>query len=135
MTFKNIRNITLVAIAAFLTGRYLVKPVERVKEVVKYVEVEKKKKRTKVVEIKDPDGTERRETTIDEDETNTRISERYKSKFKGVGIGVVALKDLSDFSSKTEVGIVSTIPLFGNVSLIGTADSTKRVGLGISLEF
>jgi hypothetical protein len=135
MNFKNIRNFTLVAVAAFLAGRYLVKPVERVKEVVKYVEVEKKKRKTKVVEVKNPDGSERRETTIEEDQTSTKVAEKYKSKKKGVGIGVIALKDLSEFSSKTEFGIVSTIPLFGNVSLVGTVDSTKRVGLGISLEF
>ncbi len=139
------KNILVVSICSFLAGYLLVSPKEKIKEVTKYVtvEVEKKqtKKTTRIKETTGTDGSTIKDTTIVEDSTsetsrNTSFSsERSKDRSKGVSLGLLALKDIDRFSEKTHIGAVVSVPIIGKVSLIGSLDSTQRVGLGVSLEF
>jgi hypothetical protein len=139
------KNILIVSICSFLAGYLLVSPKEKIKEVTKYVtvEVEKKqtKKTTRIKETTGTDGSTIKDTTIVEDSTsetsrNTSFSsERSKDRSKGVSLGLLALKDIDRFSEKTHIGAVVSVPIIGKVSLIGSLDSTQRVGLGVSLEF
>lgn len=135
----------IVGIIAFLSGKFLTKPKEITKETVKYVtvEVEKKetKKKTKVVERKSPDGTTETETEIVEDSRSERRSDtqldssRVSKRGGSVSIGILALKDLEKFSEQTQIGTVVSVPLVGALKVTSYVDSTKRVGLGLSLEF
>jgi hypothetical protein len=139
------KNILIVSICSFLAGYLLVSPKEKIKEVTKYVtvEVEKKqtKKTTRIKETKGTDGSTTKDTTIVEDSTSETSrdtsfsSERSKDRSKGVSLGLLALKDIDRFSEKTHIGAVVSVPIIGKVSLIGSLDSTQRVGLGVSLEF
>ena len=139
------KNILVISICSFLAGYLLVSPKEKIKEVTKYVtvEVEKKqtKKTTRIKETTGTDGSTIKDTTIVEDSTsetsrNTSFSsERSKDRSKGVSLGLLALKDIDRFSEKTHIGAVVSVPIIGKVSLIGSLDSTQRVGLGVSLEF
>jgi hypothetical protein len=139
------RNILVISICSFLAGYLLVSPKEKIKEVTKYVtvEVEKKqtKKTTRIKETTGTDGSTIKDTTIVEDSTsetsrNTSFSsERSKDRSKGISLGLLALKDIDRFSEKTHIGAVVSVPIIGKVSLIGSLDSTQRVGLGVSLEF
>ena len=149
MNFKTIRNYTVVAISCILVGRYVLQPKQQTKEVVKIVEVEKKVKeekkkiRTEIKETVKKDGTKETTTIITDDssskETNAKETKLDKtlvaSSGKGVSVGILALKDLDRFSEKLEYGTVVSVPVFGSLSVIGSADTTKRVGLGVSLEF
>lgn len=143
MNFKNIRNYTIVAMASLLVGRFILQPKPKIKEVIKYVEkkeeTKKTKKTTRTRERKNPDGSSQTETEIVEDSTSnsstTIASEKTKSISKGVSVGILALKDLDRFSNKTEFGAVVSVPVFGSLSVVGSADTTKRVGLGVALEF
>lgn len=149
MNFTLLRNYAIIAIACLLVGRYVLQPKQQVKEVVKVVEVEKhvkeakKKTKTQIKEIVKPDGTKETVTVIVEDsatkETGSKESQLDKSistkTGKGITLGLVAIKDAANFSDKTEFGILTAIPVFGNISVVGTADTTKRVGLGLALEF
>lgn len=149
MNFTLIRNYTIIAISCLLIGRYVIQPKQQVKEVVKVVEVEKsvkeekKKTHTEVKERKNKDGSVETVTVIVEDssirETGSRETKIDKklvsSSGKGITLGVLALKDLDHFSDKPEFGVLTAIPVFGNLSLVGTADTTKRVGLGLAMEF
>ncbi len=135
----------IVGIIAFLSGKFLTKPKEITKETVKYVtvEVEKKetKKKTKVVERKNPDGTTETETEIVEDSRSERRSDTQLDSSKvskrggSVSIGILALKDLGKFSEQTQIGTVVSVPLIGALKVTSYIDSTKRVGLGLSVEF
>jgi hypothetical protein len=142
---KSLVRYIIVGIVCLLVGRFVLQPKAEVKEVVKYVEkkeeVKKKKKTTRIREEKKPDGTTTTETEVvenDESQTNTSIAsskETRKKSSSGISIGVLALKDLDQFSDKTEFGVLTAIPVIGNLSLVGTADTTKRIGLGLALEF
>jgi hypothetical protein len=146
---KQYLNYAIVGVICILVGRYVLQPKQQVKEVVKVVEVEKKVKeekkkvQTKIKEIVKKDGTKETVTVITEDSSNketgskeSTLEKKLVSKSgKGVTIGVLALKNLDYFSDKPEFGILTAIPVLGNVSIVGTADTTKRVGLGLALEF
>lgn len=149
MNLTLIRNYAIVAISCLLIGRYVIQPKQQVKEVVKLVEVEKrvkeekKKTRTETREVTKPDGSKETTTVVTEDtatrETGSKETKLDKtlvaSSGKGVTIGLVALKQLDRFSDKPEFGVLTAVPVFGNISVVGTADTTKRVGLGLALEF
>jgi hypothetical protein len=138
-----------IAIAGILIGRYVIQPKQEVKEIVKVVEVEKnvkeEKKKTKTVikETTKPDGSKETTTVVTEDsatkETGTKETKSDKTSVaktgSGITIGLLAIKDAATFSQKTEAGILTTIPIFGSLSLAATADTTKRVGLGLAVEF
>jgi hypothetical protein len=143
------RNYAIIAIACLLIGRYVIQPKQEVKQVVKIVEVEKhvkeekKKVRTRIREIVKPDGTKETVTDIAEDsgkkETGSKES-KVDSKTvaktgSGITLGVLAIKDAGAFSKKMEYGVLTTIPIFGSLSLAATADTTKRVGLGLAVQF
>lgn len=146
---SHIRNYTIIAISCLLIGRYVLQPKQQVKEVVKVVEVEKRvkeekkrsRKETKVV-VK-PDGSKETTTVITEDtdtkETGSKESKVDKTlvakKGSGITLGVMALKQLDRFSDKPEFGVLTAVPVFGSISVVGTADTTKRVGLGLAMEF
>ena len=140
---KKYLNYAIIAITALLIGRFVLQPKPKLKEVVKYVEkkeeTKKTKKTTRTRETKNPDGSSQTETEVVEDSTSnsssTIASEKSKVISKGVSVGILALKDLDRFSEKLEYGAVVSVPVFGSLSVIGSADTTKRVGLGIALEF
>ena len=140
---KKYLNYGIIAIIALLVGRFVLQPKPKIKEVVKYVEkkeeTKKTKKTTRTRETKNPDGSSQTETEVVEDSTSnsssTIASEKSKVISKGVSVGILALKDLDRFSEKLEYGAVVSVPVFGSLSVIGSADTTKRVGLGIALEF
>jgi hypothetical protein len=142
-------NYIIIGVAALLAGRYILQPRQQVKEVIKVVEVERrvkeerKKTRTETKEIIKPDGSKETTTVVTEDlsskETGSRETIAKKStetkKGGGITLGVLALKDLDRFSNKTEIGMLVSVPLFSRISLIGSVDTTKRIGMGFSLEF
>ena len=146
---KKYWNYVIVGTVCILVGRYVLQPKQRVKEVVKVVEMEKKVKeekkkiRKEIKETVKKDGTKETTTIITDDssskETGSKESKLEKTLVvksgKGITIGVLALKDLDYFSDKPEFGILTAIPVIGNLSLVGTADTTKRIGLGLALEF
>ena len=142
---KKYLNYAIVGVVALLVGRFILQPKQEVKEIVKYVEkkeeVKKTKKVVKIKEEKKPDGTTSSETTITEDsntETSSSVSSSKETSIKtgsGVSVGILALKDLDKFSEKREYGVVVSVPVSGSLSVIGSADTTKRVGLGLALEF
>ncbi len=140
---KQYLNYAIVGVIALLVGRFVLQPKPKVKEVVKYLEkkeeTKKTKKTTRTRERKNPDGSSQTETEIVEDSTSnsttTIASEKTTSTSKGVSVGVLALKDLDRFSEKLEYGAVVSVPVFGSLSVIGSADTTKRIGLGLALEF
>lgn len=140
---KKYLNYAIIAIIALLVGRFVLQPKHKVKEKIVYVEkkeeTKKTKKTTRIKEQKNPDGSSQTETEIVEDSTSssssTIASEKTKVISKGISVGVLALKDLDRFSNKTEFGAMISVPVMGSLSVVGTADTTKRVGLGIALEF
>lgn len=146
---KNYKTYIIVGVSCLLIGRYVLQPKQQVKEVIKVVEVEKKvkeenkKTRTEKKETVKPDGSKETVVVIIE-ETKTKESEEKKSEVDkklvaksgtGITIGILALKDLDRFSNKTELGVLTKVPVIGNISVVGTIDTTKRVGVGLSLEF
>ena len=140
---KQYLNYVIVGAIALLVGRFVLQPKPKTIEVVKYVEkkeeTKKTKKTTKTRERKNPDGSSQTETEVVEDSTSNSTSviasEKTKSTSKGVSVGILALKDLDRFSDKLEYGAVVSVPVLGSLSVIGSADTTKRVGLGLALEF
>jgi hypothetical protein len=142
---KTFKMSLFVGVIAFLAGRFLTKPKEITKETVKYitVEVEKKetKKKTKIIEIKNPDGRTETETEIVEDSRSERRSDTEMESSKvakrggSISVGLLALKDLGEFSEQTHIGTVVSVPFIGALKVTSYVDSTKRVGLGLSLEF
>ena len=142
---KQFGIITIIALSSFAAGKYLFPPKAEVKEVVKYVQVEKKEeKKNKVIvkkEVKKPDGTVITDTTETEytqtnTDTSTKIdSQKIAKSASKITLGVLALKNVEKFSDKTEFAATVTVPLFGAVraQAIGTTD--KKVGLGLALDF
>lgn len=140
---KQYLNYVIVGVIALVIGRFVLQPKPKTIEVVRYVEkkeeTKKTKKITKTKERKNPDGSSQTEVEIVEDSTSnsstTIASEKSTSTSKGVSVGILALKDLDKFSEKLEYGAIVSVPVLGSLSIIGSADTTKRVGLGLALEF
>lgn len=141
------KTTVIVAISCLLVGRYVLTPKPKVvtKEVIKIVEVEKKTvdtKKTKVTkEVKNKDGTVVVETTETEDTkidvtNSTEIDSSRVSKGGGAAItlGLLAQKALDDLA-RTDYGVVVVAPLIGNLKVVGTASTDKRIGLGLAIDF
>jgi hypothetical protein len=138
----------IVGLSCLLVGRYVLQPEQKVeiKEVIKYVEKKQEstsvKKKTTIKEIKSPDGTSTTETTVVEDSSsnsNTSSSaatstSTIRSSNSGITLGMLAIKDLS-LNKEIEYGVLALIPIVGNLSLATTVDTSKRVGVGLSLKF
>lgn len=149
MNFEKIRLSILVGILCFLAGKYIFPPEVKteIKEVVKFVEKKEENKKVKTVtrikETKSKDGSSVKDTVIVEDSsnqttTNTDISKesvKIQKNNSGIRLGILAIKDVPNFSKNTEIGVLTSIPIFGKLSLLGSVDSTKRVGIGLALEF
>ncbi len=147
--YKKYKLVFIVGITCLFVGRYVLTPKKEIeiREVIKYVESKKENKQTnKVTRIKEekkPDGSVVTETVVNENsnsQTQTNInyqSDRTsKSKSKSnIIIGISAIKNIEDFSKKPDFSITTIVPIFGNISAIGSLDTTKKVGLGIALEF
>lgn len=140
---KQYLNYVIVGVIALVIGRFVLQPKPKTIEVVRYVEkkeeTKKTKKITKTKERKNPDGSSQTEVEVVEDSTSnsssTIASEKTKVISKGISVGILALKDLDKFSEKLEYGAIVSVPVLGSLSIIGSADTTKRVGLGLALEF
>ena len=146
---KKYLNYAIIAISGLLVGRYILQPKQQVKEVVKVVEVEKrvkeekKKTRTEKREITKPDGSKETTTVITEDSATKETGSKeikvdktlVASSGKGITLGILALKDLDRFSDKPEFGVITSLPVLGNISVLGMVDTTKRIGIGVALEF
>ena len=149
MNFEKFKIALIVGVLSFLAGKYIFPPDVKteVREVIKFVEKKEENKKvrtvTRVRENKNPDGSSTTDTVVVEDsssQTVTNVSsskETFKSKSNGskISIGILAIKDSPYFSKNTEIGVLTTIPLFGKMSIAGTVDTTKRVGIGLALEF
>jgi len=146
---KKIRNYIIIAISGVLVGRYVLqpKPSVQIKEVVKYVKekekVNKKNRKIVVVETKKPDGSSTKETVITEG-TETVVSTTVnkdsetnsKTEYsKGITFGVLAVSDVAQFRKNPDVGFILSVPVIGNLSFVTTGDTSKRIGVGLSLEF
>lgn len=139
--------VAFLTIGAFLAGRFIFQPSPKIVEKVKTVEVEKKtkkeeqKKKITSVKIKKPDGTVETHTQVDIDsrsQTNTKkdsVVESSKSSQAGITVGVLALKNLNDFSKPFDYGLSVTVPIVGKLrgQILGTTN--KQVGVGIGIEF
>lgn len=133
----------IVAISCILIGRYVITPKPKVivKEVVKIVEVEKKqtKKKKVTTATTNPDGSSTTQTTETEDttsETTTNIASTTTTKTKsGLTLGLLAIKDVSSFSSPLQYGATISVPLAGSLSVVGLATTSKQVGVGLAIEF
>ncbi len=135
----------IVAVSCLLVGRYVLTPKQEIKEVVKIVEVEKKRsetdKKTVTKETTKKDGTIIKEiveveNTVIDSERDTRIDSSKSTKTgSGITLGLLALKDASDLRKPVEYGALVGVPLIGNLNVIGTVDTSKRVGIGLSIEF
>lgn len=149
MNLTLIRNYAIVAISCLLIGRYIIQPKQQTKEVVRIVEVEKrvkeekKKTKTTIKETVKPDGSKETVTVIDEDsskkETGSKETKLDKTlvtkQGSGITLGVLAVKDIDRFSDKTQVGLLTVVPVFGSLSVAGTIDTARRVGFGLAVEF
>lgn len=139
----------IVGITCLFVGRFVLTPKQevQVKEVIKYVENKKEDKKTNTTvvirEEKKPDGTVVKETTTSESsQITTASSQNYSNKSSkisksgtSISIGALILKDINDFKKQQEYAILTKVPVFGNISVIGTLDTSKRAGIGISLDF
>lgn len=139
----------IIAIISLLIGRYVLQPKQKVqiKEVIKYVEkkqeTSKKKKKITKKETINSDGSSTTETTITEDSsssTDTEVnyqkdSEKKIASGRGVSIGVLAVTEIDKFRKKPDVAVFVTVPIIGNLSVATMLDSSKRAGVGLSLEF
>lgn len=137
------KTTVIVAISCVLIGRYVLTPKPKVivKEVVKIVEVEKKqtKKKKVTTATTNPDGSSTTQTTETEDttsETTTNIASTTTTKTKsGLTLGLLAIKDVSSFSSPLQYGATISVPLAGSLSVVGLATTSKQVGVGLAIEF
>jgi hypothetical protein len=133
----------IVAISCILVGRFVLAPKPKVivKEVVKIVEVEKKqtKKKKDTIQTTNPDGSTTTQITETEDTTTdrtTNIDSKITSTSKsGLSLGLLAIKDVSSFSSPLQYGATITVPIMGSISAVGLVTTSKQVGVGLSLEF
>lgn len=139
----------LIAVSCLLVGKYVLQPKQEIKiiEVVKYIEKKQEssntKKTTKVKETKNPDGTFTTETTISEDYSSnssssvasSRETAKVISRGRAISFGILAIKDTTNFNKQADYGIVATTPIFGSLAITTMFDTSKRIGLGVSLEF
>ena len=146
---KQYRNYIVIGICCLLVGRYVLQPKQEVeiREVVKYIEKKEENTKTKKKIVKKettkPDGSTTSETTIIEDSSSnssstvaqTRESYKKEKTSRGISFGVLAIKDIAEFRKATDVGVLLSVPVLGSISIVTTADSSKRVGLGLSVEF
>ena len=142
---KTFKISIIVGIIAFFAGKFLTKPKTKTVEIIKYVTIEVEKKKTKtttsIKERANPDGSTTKDTTVVEESSseknsNTTIaSEKRKEQGSSVSIAILALKDLGEFSKDTHIGTVISIPVFGSIKATSYIDSTKRVGLGLAIDF
>jgi hypothetical protein len=142
---KTFKISIIVGIIAFFAGRFLTNPKIKTVEVIKHVTVEVEKKKTKtttsIKERTNPDGSTTKDTTIVEESSseknsNTVIaSEKRKEQGSSVSIAILALKDLGEFSKDTHIGTVISVPVFGSIKATSYIDSTKRIGLGLAMDF
>lgn len=139
---KNLKYYALTAIISLLVGRYVLQPEPKstteVKEKKQETEKKEEKKVIKSTKTKKPDGTETTETTVTIDTRTNKDTITDKStkivKGKGVTLGILAVKTIGDFQP-TNFEAVAVVPFFGNLSIVGSANSLKQVGLGLALEF
>jgi hypothetical protein len=96
---------------------------------------------TKIVYVKNKDGTETTTTVVvNKDETNIdkeSKTESLKEKIvtsKGVGVGVYAISKLSELTIPA-YGIIIDVPVGGKLSIFASGDTEKRIGAGIRMEF
>lgn len=146
---KDNKKLIIIGVSCLLIGRYVLKqdPVIVEKEVIVYREksqtTSQSRRTTTTTEEKRPDGSSTTETTTTEETSNNsstevaidRTTTKETSKGSKITVGVLALKDLDHFSKNTHIGVLTKAPLIGNLSIIGSVDTTKRVGLGLALEF
>jgi hypothetical protein len=135
----------IVAISCLLVGRYVLTPKQKTKEVVKVVEVEKKrtdsKKKVVTREVTNPDGTKVKETTETENTVTDSERSRKEDKFKlsetgaSISLGLLAIKDATDFSKPFEYGATVAVPVIGNLKAMGMVTTSKQIGLGLSVDF
>ena len=134
----------LVAVLAFLAGKYLFPPKPEIKETAKTVTVEKiverrnVEKTTRVTEK--PDGTKVTETT-EKDRSiivdNSSSKSQTKTEIKGsakITLGLLAIKNVEHFRD-TDFAATVTVPLFGNLKAQALGTTNKQIGLGLALEF
>jgi len=139
---KNLKYYALTAIISLLVGRYVLQPEPKstteVKEKKQETEKKEEKKVIKSTKTKKPDGTETTETTVTIDTRTNKDAVTDKStkivKGKGVTLGILAVKTIGDFQP-TNFEAVAVVPFFGNLSIVGSANSLKQVGIGLALEF
>ena len=139
---KNLKYYALTAIISLLVGRYVLQPEPKstteVKEKKQETEKKEEKKVIKSTKTKKPDGTETTETTVTIDTRTNKDTITDKStkivKGKGVTLGILAVKTIGDFQP-TNFEAVAVVPFFGNLSIVGSANSLKQVGIGLALEF
>lgn len=137
--------IAIIAVVSFLSGKYLFPPKPEVKEVVKYVEVEKKvqnkDKVVKKVRVKKPDGTVTTETVIVDKSTTTTDkaskleSEKIVKASAKITVGLLYIKDVQEFGRPADFGATITVPLIGNLKAQALGTTDQKVGLGLALEF
>lgn len=139
---KNLKYYAITAVISLLVGRYVLQPEPKSTTEVKERRQEREKKDEKKVikskKTKKPDGTVTTETTVTIDTRTDKDTITDKStkivKGKGVTLGILAVKTIGDFQP-TNFEAVAVVPFFGNLSIVGTANSLKQVGLGLALEF
>jgi uncharacterized membrane protein len=139
---KNLKYYALTAIISLLVGRYVLQPEPKstteVKEKKQETEKKEEKKVIKSTKTKKPDGTETTETTVTIDTRTNKDTVTDKStkivKGKGITLGILAVKTIGDFQP-TNFEAVAVVPFFGNLSIVGSANSLKQVGIGLALEF
>jgi hypothetical protein len=137
-----------VSIISMLVGRYVFQTPKRVeiKEVIKFVEkkeeASRKNKKTVIRENKKPDGTTNTETIIVEDSTSVIKTETSFTSEKSkvvtqhkLSLGLLAIKDLPNFKNNLEYGVLVSVPVLGSISVTTMVDTTKRVGVGLSIGF
>lgn len=143
-TLQKLGLVSILCLSSFLAGKYLFPPKPQIKEVIKTVQVEKKqKKEDKVVKstkTKRPDGTIVTETTVvtKTDTVTDKASQSESTKTTSgpkIGVGVLAIKNVSKFSEDATFGVTLSVPVFGNVKAQALGTTDKKVGLGLLMEF
>lgn len=142
---KKYLHFGIIAIIAFLAGKYLFPPKPEVKEKVKTVVVEKYIEKRNVVKntkvTEKPDGTKVTETiekdnSVIVDNTSSKSEKKVETKTGSkLTLGMLYIKDASDFSSPANFGATISVPVFGNLKAQGLVTTDKRVGVGVAFDF
>lgn len=145
------KYIVLAFIIGGVLGRVLI-PKVQVQEVIRYQKVsieqkqQEKNKTVVIVETKNPDGSSTKQTTINtNDKTNIKKEDNTikdnvynkTSSYKGVAVGLFISKDMNKniLTNRTEYGIITSVPVIGNLSVTGLLTTDKKIGVGLSIEF